>query len=100
MSETKLKKILEFVNENDKICPKPQKWQELWDLLPNKQRIEGRWNPPLPLILAAWWETNDFEKKERLYAHIHYAESENALDLICEYLENLTNDDWIYKNEV
>ena len=93
-------KLIQFIQENKKVCPKPQKWNEFWNLLQNKRRNGTGWIPPLPLILAAWWETNDLEKRERLISHINYANEENVLDEINNYLRNLSDDDWIYEDEV
>ena len=93
-------KLIQFIQENKSVCPKPQKWNEFWNLLPNKRRNGIGWIPPLPLILAAWWETNDFEKRERLISHINYANEENVLDEISNYLRILSDDDWIYEDEV
>ena len=50
-----LNDLLEFVRTNERVCPQPQRWNELWKMLPNRKRIGNGWDPPLPLILAAWW---------------------------------------------
>jgi hypothetical protein len=55
---TMLKELLEYVGSNNRVCPQPQKWDELWKLLPDRKRVGGGWDPPLPLILAAWWHTS------------------------------------------
>ncbi len=38
-----------------------------------KIRVGSGWNPPLPLILAAWDHTTGLEKLLRLKQHIEYA---------------------------
>ena len=50
--KTPFEKLIEYCNENDRICPIPIYWNELWKMLKNKKRKE----PSLPLILAAWYE--------------------------------------------
>ncbi len=47
-----LEKILEHVKRNNRVCPKPQKWQQLYEMLPNKKRKGVGWEPSLPLILS------------------------------------------------
>ena len=74
----------------------PQKWQELWEMLPNKKQVgEGR-EPSLPLILAAWWDTPAISKMMRLDEHIRYAEAHGALKNIETFLLNLKEEDWAH----
>jgi hypothetical protein len=53
MSE--LDQLLAYCRENQRVCPVPRRWHELWELLPEKRQLGIEWQPPLPLILAAWW---------------------------------------------
>ena len=45
--------LIAYCRENSRVCPMPQRWNALWELLPNRKRVGGGWEPPLPLILAA-----------------------------------------------
>jgi len=47
-----LEQALEEAQKNDRVCPQPQKWNELYELLPNRVRRGNGWEPALPLILA------------------------------------------------
>ena len=76
------------------ICPQPQKWQEFWDLLPGKERRGGGWNPPLPLILAAWWEATDSSKQARFLEHLAWAEAHGAIEKALDFLRTLGPADW------
>ena len=69
-----------------RVCPVPMKWKDLWVLLPK--------DAPKPLILAAWRETTDMEKKNRFIQHINIAESHGILDLVEAFLIALTEEDW------
>jgi hypothetical protein len=55
--EKKLDDLLEFVKADGRICPNPQEWLTIYDMLPEKKRVGQGWEPAPPLILAAWWET-------------------------------------------
>jgi hypothetical protein len=37
------------MQKNNRICPLPNRWQELYDMLPNKRRQGLGWEPALPL---------------------------------------------------
>lgn len=92
--------LLAFVNSEKKVCPQPQKWNELWEMLPDKKRKGLGWEPPTPLILAAWWETTDAQKRERLEQHIKYAAEKGALEKVEAYLRALSLTDWVHEGEV
>lgn len=89
-------KLIQYVNSNTRVCPQPQKWAALWEMLPSKRRVGFGWEPPLPLILAAWWDASDEEKHERLLLHIEYAYNCNKLQQIENYLYSLKEDDWYH----
>jgi hypothetical protein len=95
----KLQNLLKYVSEEGRICPEPDKWHQLWDLLPDKHRVGSGWNPPLPLILAAWEHTTGLEKMLRLQDHIKYAAEKGVLDLVEQFLKNLPLDEWFIVEE-
>lgn len=90
----KLEALLAYVQEDGRICPQPMQWKKLWEMLPDRQRDGSGWNPPLPLILGAWWEATRLEKMLRLREHIEYAETRGALDRVDDYLRRLHQDQW------
>ena len=75
----------------------PTYWNEFWKMLPNrKQKSSGGWEPSLPLILGAWWNTTALEKMVRLLEHINYADDQEFLDKADLFLRNLKFDQWAY----
>lgn len=88
--------LILFCKENGRICPQPQLWNKLWDMLPAKQRVGLGWEPALPLILAAWWETPALSKQLRLVEHIKWAETKGCLEQIGTFLRNLPEKDWFH----
>lgn len=77
-----------------RVCPQPKPWNEVFRRLPGKTRQGTGWEPPLPLILAAWWEATDSQKRERLRLHLEWAENHGVLPEIFEYLKTLKPEDW------
>ncbi len=86
--------LLKHVQAEGRICPQPQRWNELWEMLPDKERLGHGWCPSLPLILGAWAHTSDIEKMHRLREHIEYAASKGELSSIERFLRNLPSDRW------
>jgi hypothetical protein len=72
-------------------------------MLPNRQRVGEGWEPPLPLILAAWWTSTVLMKRQRLADHIRHADAYGRLADIDHYLRGLREQDWAhsadFKNE-
>lgn len=89
-----LDEVLQEARKNGGICPQPLKWHELYELLPNRVPKGGGWEPPVPLILAAWDETPGMMKTLRLEEHVRWAEKEGVLEKVHDFLKHLQPDDW------
>jgi hypothetical protein len=66
--DNNLQSLIAYSRERQRVCPQPKFWQRLWEMLPDRRQIDGRWLPAPPLILAAWHDASDGEKKQRLSA--------------------------------
>ena len=79
----------------------PRDWDGLYKMLADrKQKPSGGWEPPLPLILAAWHETMPIEKQLRFKEHVQWADEHNQLDQIGEYLRTLPEEQWYHFGEL
>ncbi len=94
--EEKLSDLSTSAQEDNRACPLPSEWNDLWNLLPNKTRIGVGWNPPLPLILAAWYETSNLSIRQRFIEHIQYAAENNSLDTVDNFLRKPKTEHWHY----
>jgi hypothetical protein len=95
---TELDKLLGYCGENDRVCPMPLSWHQVWDMLPGKKRGSG-WEPPPPLILAAWWETSDQAKRERFELHLRWAAEHGALDKVAQFLRSFPEIEWHHSGD-
>ena len=91
--------LLRDLAQSGRVCPAPQQWQRLYDLLPAKQHRGHGWEPPLPLILGAWWHSSDEAKQARLREHLEWAELQGCLDAVPAFLQTLTEDQWHHRGE-
>ena len=64
-------------------------------MLPDKKQEEQGWDPPLPMILAAW-STPKLFKRLRLEEDIRYAEQHGMLDQVDAHLHGLKPEQWFY----
>jgi hypothetical protein len=79
----------------------PRDWNKLYQKLKNKnQKPSGGWEPPLPLILAAWDATMPIEKQLRFKSHLEWARDQGQLAEIGQYLRSLNDSDWYHFGEL
>ena len=86
--------LVVYAREDGRICPQPQTWNRLFELLPDKRRVGNGWEPPLPLILAAWDHSTDLEKRERFFLHIRWAADHGALDRVNQFIRAIPPSGW------
>jgi hypothetical protein len=91
--------VVAYCREHSRVCPLPPKWNRLWELLPNRARVGAGWQPPPPLILAAWHDTSAELKMLRLTEHIEWAAQHDALDSVARFLRELREEDWCHIGE-
>lgn len=89
-----IEEALAEATKNKRVCPLPKKWNEVYKLLPGKKQKGNGWEPPLPLILAAWAATSNLSKIARFREHLEWAAAHSALDLVYSYISNLSEQDW------
>jgi hypothetical protein len=90
-----LESLISYCKENARVCPMPMRWNELYDLLPYQRQTGVGWEPPLPLILAAWYEPA-LQKTLRLKDHLRWAHDHGELNVVDEFLRNLPEEEWFH----
>ena len=88
-----IEKLLTFISSESRVCPFANRWNELWNILPNAKANKL----PLPLILGAWWDSSDSDKRERLALHIRYASEHGVLEEVAQFLLALSPSEWLYE---
>ena len=91
--------VLAIATQNERVCPMPQAWNRLYDLLPGKSRVGAGWEPSLPLILAAWHDSTAMAKGVRFREHIAWAASHGALEEVRQFLATLPEDQWFHLSD-
>ena len=94
-----LQDVIDEAERNDRVCPQPRQWKELYEMLPDKRRKGTGWDAPLPFILAAWWDAPEASKILRLREHIRRAADHNCLSEIYDYFRVIPEDNWHHMGE-
>ena len=97
--QEQLNSLIAYGSENGRVCPLPVPWNELWEMLPERRREGFGWQPPLPLILAAWGNSSSEDKRQRLHEHLAWALAHGALNEVDAYLRGLSEDQWLHGGE-
>ncbi|MCM8622261.1 MAG: hypothetical protein NFW16_11145 [Candidatus Accumulibacter sp.] len=86
---------------NRRLVPMPPQWNQLYGLLKNTRlKPSCGWEPPLPLILAAWHHTMPIEKQLRFKEHLEWAQQNDQLAQVGAFLRALREDQWCHLGEV
>jgi hypothetical protein len=91
---TTLEHLMAEAKKDGRVCPQPTVWNRLWELLPNRRRAGPGWEPPLPLILAAWWEASDSDKRNRFHLHLRWASEQGAIEPVANLISTMNPKDW------
>lgn len=94
-----LESLLEYVAHAGRVCPLPLRWNDLWDLLPEKDADGARARLPLPLILGGWVYSTLRDKRQRLALHIRHAAQHGALAEVDEFLRGLPESEWLHERD-
>ncbi len=86
--------LIAYCRERGRVCPMPPHWNLLWESLPHRRRVGHGWEPPAPLILAAWHESTDDQKQERLAVHVRWAAAHGGMPQVAAFLQNLAENQW------
>jgi hypothetical protein len=80
---------------NNRVCPKPPRWQELYALLPDRTATQ----PTPPLLGPAWHATPSLSKRMCLREQLAWAEAKGTLPEVLSFLKQLPEEDWHHMGE-
>ena len=91
---TTLEQVLAEARRNKRVCPQPRKWQELYDMLPNKRRTGGGWEPAVPLIARSLVGHSCSSEDAASPRHLEWAAEHGCLDEVYSYRRALPESEW------
>lgn len=76
--------------KNNRVCPIPARWQELYQMLPDRKNNQ----PTPPLVGPSWLATPSISKRMCLREHLEWAEAKGSLDPVLAFLKQLPEGEW------
>ncbi len=78
----------------NRVCPQPEAWLRLYELIPGKLTTGPQWQPSPPIPAQAWRATSDMPKRMCLRDQVEWAEHHGALDVVMQFLQSLPEEQW------
>ena len=91
--------VMAEAKSNMRVCPRPEKWQQLYDMLPGKVRTSAGWRPSPPLNSEVCRSLPSLPKRLCLLEHIEWAAGQGFLEEVHAFLQKLTEEDWHHLGE-
>lgn len=94
-----LDEALQEVRWHNRVCLRPERWKQLYELLPGKIQEPGHWRPPPPVIGQAWFATSSIPKRLCFQEHILWAHKHGALEVVVAFYRGLPETDWLHMGD-
>ena len=97
--EPELDDVLLEARRNNRVCPQPPRWLDLFDLLQRKAAGTPLRLPAPPLTGKAWTGTRPLAKRMCFREQLEWAAANNCLGIAFDFLKTLPDTDWHYMGE-
>jgi hypothetical protein len=94
-----LEAALLLARRNNRVCPRPRRWVELYKLLPGRQTQRGVQKAPPPVMGSAWTSTPSLTKRLCLREQIEWAERAGVLEAVMAFLQSMSEEEWVHMGE-
>jgi hypothetical protein len=88
-----------MARRNNRVCPRPERWNELSKLLPARRTMRGNQAPPAAATGVAWAMTPSLTKRLCFREQIEWAEREGALEAIMTFMQAMSEEEWLHMGE-
>ena len=94
-----LDELITESRRNNRVCPKPDRWQQLFNmLLEGEPGVSGKMPSP-PLIGQAWLATPSLSKRMSFRDHLEWAGAHGGLEIAASFIKQLREDEWYHMGE-
>jgi hypothetical protein len=84
---------------NNRVCPRPARWDAFMQLLPAKKTLRGTQLPPAPPTGAAWAVTPSLTKRLCFREQIEWAERAGVLEAVMAFMQSMSEEEWLHMGE-
>jgi hypothetical protein len=84
---------------NNRVCPRPQRWDQFTAMLPPRKTLRGFARPPVPATGAAWAVTPPLTKRLCFREQIEWAERTGVLEAAMAFMQSMSEEEWLHMGE-
>jgi hypothetical protein len=88
-----------MARRNNRVCPRPERWNALSALLPPRKTLRGSQQPPAPPTGAAWAVTPSLTKRLCFREQVEWAERTGTLEAVMSFMQSMSEDEWLHMGE-
>ena len=94
-----LEACLTEARKNNRVCPQPAKWQQLYQMLRSKALQAPDVEPTPPILVPAWLETPPLTKRMCFREHVEWAAAHGCIEDVYAFLKRLPEQHWYHMGE-
>jgi hypothetical protein len=94
-----LESAMLVARRNNRVCPRPERWNEFSKLLPARKTLRGSQQPPVPVTGPAWSVTPALTKRLCFREQIEWAESQGVLESVVAFMQAMSEEEWLHMGE-
>ena len=86
--------LKKHIEQNNFICPMPNKWLKLYVILIDLTQLNSYYKLEIPLIKSHWDSPNSLKRK-RFQDHLEYGFKNGDVKELDSFLRSLEDEDWL-----
>ena len=94
-----LESAMLVARRNNRVCPRPERWNEFSKLLPPRKTLRGTQQPPVAVTGPAWIVTPALTKRLCFREQIEWAESQGVLESVVAFMQAMSEEEWLHMGE-
>lgn len=84
---------------NNRVCPRPERWNAFTAMLPPRKTLRGIAQPPMPPTGAAWAVTPALTKRLCFREQVEWAERAGVLEAVMAFMQSMSEEEWLHMGE-
>jgi len=84
---------------NNRVCPRPELWEELYRLLQSHQAALKAPKPPAPATGSAWAVTPSLTKRLCFREQVEWADRHGVLETVMQFMVRLDEAQWFHMGD-
>jgi hypothetical protein len=91
-AEVTLYEVMRIARQDNRVCPQPTKWLELYRIL--QEHAKGAALPAEPLTGSGWASTPAMAKRQCFHEQLDWADKHHCLRPVHDWLQGLMPSEW------